>query len=398
MKVELLAPAGSMSKMQFAVEYGADAVYFAGNRFGLRAYADNFDLEQMQKAVDYLHSRGKKAYITVNIYAEEKDLSDLPEYAKALQRVGVDGVIISDMGVFSIFKENAPKLDLHVSTQANITNSAAAKLWVSLGAKRLVLARETSLNDIRKIRDAISDDIELESFVHGAMCIAYSGRCLLSSFFTERSGNKGECVQCCRWEYDLVEKSRNEALRIHEDDRGTYLLSSKDLCMIEHIKELIDAGVTSMKIEGRMKSEYYVAGVVNAYRRAIDDAVNGKPYNKELTEELEKISHRGYTTGFYYDERGGVTNEPRPFATYKFVAIADGSENGYATVEMRNRFEVGEELEVLSPTDTFNKKLIVTEIQDDKGNMLKVADKVQAKLKIKTDLPLQKYDILRKRI
>lgn len=397
-KIELLAPAGNMNKLRTAINFGADAVYVAGKRFGLRAYADNFTSDELREAVTYVHSLGKKLYVTVNVYATDGDLPDLPDYAKELRDIGADGAIISDLGVFATFKQHAPGLDLHVSTQANVTNSAAAKMWADMGATRIVLARETSVEDIKKIRAALPDGVEIEAFVHGAMCIAYSGRCLLSSYFTDRSGNKGECVQCCRWEYDLVEKSRGEKLPIEEDANGTYLLSSKDLRMIDKMDDLINAGVTSMKIEGRIKSEYYVAGAVNAYRRAIDDAISGKPFNPALLEETEKISHRGYTTGFYYGERGGKTGEHELTATHSFIATVDGYDKGTATVEMRNRFKVGDELEVLSRGDAFNKTFTVTEITDGEGKSVTVADKVQAKLKIAVPFELAPHDILRRKI
>lgn len=397
-KIEILSPAGNMNKLKTAFAYGADAAYIAGKKFGLRAYADNFSDEEIAEAAAYAHALGKKLYITVNIYADEFDLDGIPSYARTLERAGADGVIVSDIGVFSLVREAAPSLELHVSTQANVTNSAAAKSWAKLGAKRIVLARETSIAEISRIRSALPEDIELEAFVHGAMCIAYSGRCLLSSYFTDRAGNKGECVQCCRWEYDLIEKSRNERIGIEEDSRGTYILSGKDLCMIEHLGDLIAAGVTSLKIEGRVKTEYYVAGITNAYRRALDDALSGRTFDKSLLAETEKVSHRGYTTGFYYGEKGGGTGELRPTATHVFIANVLGSGNGYAEVEMRNRFAVGDELEVLSPGKCFGKTLTVTGMTDSEGKEIKVADKVQAKVRIRTDLPLAPYDILRKRV
>ena len=396
-KTELLAPAGNMNKLKTAAYFGADAVYAAARKFGLRAYSDNFTSEELKTAADFLHSLGKKLYVTVNIYADDGDIAGLPVFARELALIGADGVLVSDLGVFSVFREHAPALDLHVSTQANVTNSEAAKAWAKLGAKRIVLARETRLVDIRRIRDAIPSDVEIEAFVHGAMCIAYSGRCLLSSYFTGRSGNKGECVQSCRWEYGLTELSRGETLRAEEDGRGTYVLSSKDLRMIDKLGELIEAGADSLKIEGRMKSEYYVAGVTNAYRRALDAYENGKPYPEYLTAETEKISHRGYTTGFYYGERGGETGEPKPTATYDFIATVESVSDGRAVVEMRNRFAAGDELEVLSPTDSFGKTFTVTEITDADGLHTECADRVQAKYVISTDIPLNKYDILRKK-
>ncbi len=396
-KTELLAPAGNMNKLRTAAYFGADAVYAAARRFGLRAYTDNFTVEELKIAADFLHTLGKKLYVTVNIYADDGDISEMPAFARELALTGADGVLVSDLGVFSVFRENAPSLDLHVSTQANVTNSAAAATWAGLGAKRIVLARETRLDDIRRIRDALPSDVEIEAFVHGAMCIAYSGRCLLSSYFTDRSGNKGECVQSCRWEYGLTELSRGETLRAEEDSRGTYVLSSKDLRMIDRLGELINAGVNSLKIEGRVKSEYYVAGITNAYRRALDAFESGLPYPEYLTEETEKISHRGYTTGFYYAERGGSTGEPKPTATYDFTATVESYDGEAATVEMRNRFSVGDELEVLSPTEAFGKKFTVTDITDENGNKCVVADKVQGKYILKTEVPLRKYDILRKK-
>lgn len=396
--IELLAPAGNFNKLKTAFAFGADAVYAAGKQFGLRAFADNFTVEELASAAEFVHSLGKKIYVTVNIYADDGDLDGIRSYAKQLYAAKVDAAIISDIGVFTIFKEVAPDLELHVSTQANVTNSAAAKAWVSLGAKRIILARETTINDIRLIRDAIDDNIEIEAFVHGAMCIAYSGRCLLSSYFTDRAGNKGECVQCCRWEYDLIETTRKGALPISEDARGTYILSSKDLCMIDHLSELIDAGVTSMKVEGRIKSEYYVAGVVNAYRRALDAALRGEICPQELIDETQKISHRGYTTGFFLGEKGGTTGENKPTASHNFVAVVDSYSDGKAVVEMRNRFSVGDELEVLSPTDSFNKRFIVNKIVDEQGTEITVADKVQAKLTIDCPVKLASCDILRKKI
>ncbi len=397
-KTELLAPAGNMNKLRTAFRFGADAVYVGGKRFGLRAFADNFTTDELSAATEFTHSLGKKIYVAVNVYATDGDLNELPEYARSLAETGVDGAIVSDLGVFSVFRKNAPDLPLHVSTQANVTNSAAAQMWADLGASRIVLARETTMDDIKKIRDSLPENVEIEAFVHGAMCIAYSGRCLLSSYFTDRSGNKGECVQCCRWEYDLTEKSRGERLTIEEDANGTYLLSSKDLRMIEHVGELINAGVTSMKIEGRVKTEYYVAGVVNAYRRAIDDALAGKPFDPALLEETEKISHRGYTTGFYYGERGGKTGERELSATRTFIATVEDYRDGVATVEMRNRFKTGDELEVLSSGEAFNKTFVVTKITDMNGEKVDVADKVQAKLKIAVPFALSRDDILRKKI
>lgn len=393
---ELLAPAGNMDKLMTAVRFGADAVYAAADRYGLRAFADNFTTEALGEAARLLHALGKKLYVTVNIYADERDIAGLPAFAEELAATGADGVLVSDLGVFSIMRRYAPGLPLHVSTQANVTNSEAAKMWADLGASRIVLARETRLADIPAIKAA--SGAEIEAFVHGAMCIAYSGRCLLSGYFTGRSGNRGECVQSCRWEYGLTELSRGETLPAEEDGRGTYILSSRDLCMIAHLRELADAGVDSVKIEGRMKSEYYVAGIVNAYRRALDDMAAGRPFDERLIEETEKVSHRGYTTGFYFDEKGGATGEPRPRATYDFVAVAaEDCENGTLVVEMRNRFEKGDTLEILSPTGISGMTFEVTDMTGEDGRDITVADRVCEKVRLRCGLPVGKYDILRRK-
>ena len=292
--MELLAPAGTFEKMQTAFYFGADAVYFAGKKFGLRAFAGNFTDNEIIKATQYAHKLGKKVYITINILAHESDFDGLKEYLCELEKAKVDAVIVSDLGIIEYIKEFAPSLTIHVSTQANILNSYAIKFMARLGIKRIILARELSIEEIKKIRANIPSDIELECFVHGAMCISYSGRCLLSNYLTGRDSNRGACAQCCRWEYTITEKSRKgEQYEIQEDERGTYILNSKDLNMIEHLKELEDAGITSIKIEGRMKSPYYVANVVNAYRRALDLKENiSQEQMTLLKDELNKTSHR----------------------------------------------------------------------------------------------------------
>ena len=392
--VELLAPAGTMLKLKTAFRFGADAVYFAGKKFGLRAFAGNFEESEIEDAVKYAHSIGKKVYITVNILAHEADFDGLEEYIKYLAACKVDAVIVADVGIIKLIREVAPNLEIHVSTQANVTNSYSAKFFADMGVKRIVLARELSLEEIKKIRQNIPDNIELEAFVHGAMCISYSGRCLLSNYFTGRDSNRGACVQACRWEYSITEKSRQgEQFPIEEDARGTYILNSKDLCMLKHISELEKAGVTSFKIEGRMKSEYYVACVVNAYRRALD--------GEEIDiSEVEKTSHRKFTTGFYFGERNKECYESSsPVQTHEFVAIVtEDARNGYVQLEQRNRFRLGDELEVLSPDENFNKTFIVTEIRNENGESVEDAKKVQEKLYIKTDLSLKQGDILRIKI
>ncbi len=398
--LELLAPAGTMDKLKTAFYFGADACYFAGTKYGLRAYAGNFTDDNLKESVEYAHKMGKKAYITVNIIAHNEDFDGMADYIRFLDSIKVDGVIVADIGIIKLIRETCPNLPVHVSTQANITNKYSAKFFCDLGVTRLVLARELSVKEIKEIRDYIPKEVEIEAFVHGAMCISYSGRCLLSNYMCGRDSNKGACVQACRWEYTIHEKSRdNEEYPIYEDNRGTYILNSKDLNMLQHIKELEDAGVTSLKIEGRMKSVYYVATVVNAYRRAIDSLGTGASTD-QLMAELNKTSHRKYTTGFYYGSNDKECLESSsPVQTHEFMAVVIGkNENGKVLIEQRNRFKVGDTLEVLSPTDTFNKTILVTPMTDEKGQEVVDALGVQQKLYLTTDLQLQPGDILRKQI
>ena len=397
--IELLSPAGDMEKLKTAINFGADAVYFAGKKFGLRAFAGNFEDDEIVEAVNFCHERGKKCYVTINIIARNKDFEGLKEYLEFLQSINVDGVIVADIGVASFVRKYAPNIELHISTQANIINKYSAQLMVELGAKRIVLARELTLSEIREIRECLPKEIEIECFVHGAMCISYSGRCLLSNYINGRDSNQGACVQACRWEYLITEKSRNgQKYEIQEDEKGTYILNSKDLCMIEHVRELIDAGVNSFKIEGRMKSPYYVATVTNAYRRKIDAVLNGEEDDFNYLEELEKTSNRKFTTGFYYPgENKENIDSSMPSQTHDFIAVVlEETENG-ALIEMRNRFRVGEELEVLSPSDNFNKIIKVASLTNQKGEEVVDAKNVQEKLYIKTNLKLLPGDILRKK-
>ncbi len=398
-KIELLSPAGDMEKLKTAFYYGADAVYMAGKKFGLRAFSSNFDEDELKESVDYAHKLGKKCYITLNILAHNVDFEGLEEYVKYLDEIKVDAVIVSDIGIMSVVKKVAPKMEIHISTQANITNKYSAMEFVKLGAKRLILARELSIDEIKEIREFIPKDITIETFVHGAMCISYSGRCLLSNYLTGRDSNRGACVQACRWEYMIRERSREDYMEIQEDNQGTYILNSKDLCMIEHIKELYDAGVRSFKIEGRMKSPYYVATVTNAYKRAIEDFYNDKSFDKSLMAELEKTSHRKYTTGFYFhsDDKENLESS-NPVQSFEFVAkVKEDAKNGYSLIEQRNRFKVGDKLEILSPNNTFNKEIIVEELKNTEGAKVEDAYKVQQPLYLKTDLPLKENDILRKK-
>lgn len=397
--MEILSPAGNMEKLKTAIYFGADAVYVAGKKFGLRAFAGNFDENELKEAVNFVHSNGKKIYVTVNIVAHNSDFDGLDEYLKFLEKIGVDAIIVSDIGIICLAKQVAPKLEIHVSTQANVTNKYVAKFYADLGAKRIVIARELSINEIKEIRDFLPNEIELEAFVHGAMCISYSGRCLLSNYLTGRDGNRGACVQACRWEYTICEKSRcGNGYEIQEDNRGTYILNSKDLNMISHLKELEEAGVSSLKIEGRMKSSYYVANITNAYRRALNLLKKGEEFDSKLYDETMKSSHRNYATGFYFGSPEQNLETSMPVATHEFIALVlEDEKDGKVLVEMRNRFEKGDELEVLSPNETFNKKLVVSKILTSQGEEIETAKNVQEKLFLETGLPLKAGDILRKK-
>lgn len=395
--MELLAPAGNFEKFLTAMHFGADAVYLAGGRFGLRAFAGNFSQEEMAEAVKIAHEKQKKVYVTLNIIAKDKDFEGLEQYLKFLQEISVDAVIVADLGMVAYIREHAPLLDVHVSTQANIINSYSARLMVGLGAKRLILARELSLEEIRQIRQSIPPEIEIEVFVHGAMCMAYSGRCLLSNYLTGRDSNHGECVQACRWKYMVREVSRQDELEVQEDEHGSYIFNSKDLNMISHLQELADIGVNSIKIEGRMKSAYYVATVTNAYRRALD-MLPEKPTEK-LVAELEKASHRRYTTGFYFgDEEKQFVQDSMPVQDSEFVAVVSkDAKDGVVEVEMRNRFSVGDTLEILSANDkAWGEKLVVSEIENLAGEKLDCSKVVQERVKIPCKFDLLAGDILRR--
>lgn len=399
---ELLAPAGNRNKLNTAFYFGADAVYVGGADFGLRAYADNFTDGQLADAITYAHMLGKKVYVAVNIFASNADFPALADYFRFLESAGADAAIITDAGVIDLCKKVAPKLEIHLSTQANTTNGYAVKFWAGQGVSRVVLARELSLKDIVEIRQ-MNPDVELEVFVHGAMCISYSGRCLLSNYLADRNANRGQCVQACRWEYAIAEKKRTQnPLTITEDARGTYILNSKDLNMLGHIGELMDAGVDCFKIEGRMKSEYYVASVVNAYRRTIDflkTAGTDKPVPDEYVRELQKVSRKGYTTGLYYGGESNVCLEnSKPDDGYVFVAEVQGYDERQdaVIVNQRNRFYEGERLEILSPDGHLNGLLPADEIYDEQGNRVSDCKLVQQKLFIKSDIKLNRLDILRR--
>lgn len=401
-KPELLAPAGNFSKLKTAVYYGADAVYIGGKSFSLRALSDNFTDEEIARAVEYAHKRNVKVYVTVNIFAKNSDFDKAKEYFKFLYSVGVDAVLITDIGLIDLCKEVAPDLPIHLSTQANTLNKYAVRAWKNYGLERVVLARELSLAEIAEIREFVPD-IELEAFAHGAMCISYSGRCLLSNYLNGRDSNRGECVQACRWSYELREKNKGgEYYPIEEDERGSYILNSKDLNMISHIDEMVDAGVISLKIEGRMKSEYYLATVINAYRRAIDEYCKiGDKYkeNSMFYDELIKTSHRAFTTAYTLGDNFDTVNysDSQSVGEKQFIAVVTkGTAGGYTEIEMRNRFKKSDVLEILSPSENFNKTFVVNEMYDEDGNEIVDAKIVQQKIRIKCEYDLREGDILRK--
>ncbi len=404
-KPELLAPAGDLERLKIAVLYGADAVYIGGEAYSLRAKAKNFDKETMAEGIRFAHDHGAKVYVTANIYAHNADFEGMADYFREIYELGADAVLVSDLGVFSVAKEAAPNLEIHVSTQANNTNYQSAKMWYQLGAKRVVVARELSLKEIGEIREKIPADMEIEAFVHGAMCISYSGRCLLSNYLSNRDANKGACAHPCRWKYHLVEETRpGQYMPIEENERGTYIYNSKDLCMIDHIPDLVNAGVVSLKIEGRMKTPFYVGTVIKAYRRAIDDYFTDPMcYEKNLplyVDEVSKASHRAYTTGFYYGKPDGneqIYTNNSYIRSYDFIGIVQSEQDtdGYAWIEQRNKFSVGEEIEVLSAKgESFS--MVVTEMRNEEGEAVESAPHPQEKLRIKFTRPVQPFDMMRK--
>mgnify|MGYP004498251727 FL=1 len=403
-KPELLAPAGNMEKLKMALLYGADAVYLGGKAFGLRAFGGNFTNEELQEAVDFAHKLGKKIYVTVNIFPHNSDIAKLPAYLTLLNEIKVDAILVADLGVFTLAKEYAPDVELHISTQANNTNWAAVNAWAELGASRVVLAREMSLEEVKEIREKCS--VELEMFVHGAMCISYSGRCLMSNYLTGRDANRGSCAQPCRWNYALVEEKRpGQYFPVLEDERGTYIFNSKDMCLLPYLPDVIASGVDSLKIEGRMKSVHYAASVVKAYREAIDSyfaAPEQFEIKKEWVEELDKVSHRAYTTGFYY---GRPTEKDQIYGTSSYTQTSDfvglvldyDEKTGFATVEQRNNMKVGQEIEIFQP-HLAGYRQILQEMYNDEGEAIQVAPHPQQIVKIRMDRPVEPYGILRRDI
>ena len=404
-KTELLIPAGSLDVLKTAVIYGADAVYLGGEAFGLRAKAKNFTNEEIMEGIKFAHDHGVKVYITANILAHNDDLAGVEEYFEELKTIRPDALIISDPGVFTIAKRVLPDMEIHISTQANNTNYGTYLFWHELGAKRVVSARELSLKEIKEIREHIPEDMEIESFIHGAMCISYSGRCLLSNFFTGRDANQGACTHPCRWKYSVVEETRpGEYMPVYENERGTYIFNSKDLCMIEHVPEMIDAGIDSFKIEGRMKTALYVATVARTYRKAIDDYLeNPEKYKANMEwykEEIGKCTYREFTTGFYF---GKPTSETQIYDSntyvknYIYLGTAEERDaRGFAKIEQKNKFSVGETIEIMKP-DGRNISALVCGIYTEEGESRESAPHPKQVLYIDLDGEVEQYDILRKK-
>lgn len=404
-KPELLAPGGSLEKLKIAIDYGADAVYIGGEAFSLRVAAENFSLADIKEGLKYAHDRGKKVYLTANIIPHNKDIDEFEDYIDEIRPLGFDGILVSDPGMFEIVREKAPELPVHISTQANNTNYRSALMWHKLGAERVVLAREMSFEEIAEIRAKTPSDLELEAFVHGAMCISYSGRCLLSNYMAGRDSNQGFCAHPCRWNYKLVEEKRpNQYMDIVENERGTFIFNSKDLCMIEHIPEIIKSGITSLKIEGRVKTPYYVATVVGAYRREIDRYFKDPKnyvFNKAEYDELCKVSHRPYTTGFYYgktDENSQVYTSSSYIRDYDLVGIVldYDEQTKTAKITQRNRFFRGDEIEIMRPMQPFFTQTI-DKITGENGENIEAANHAEQILYIKTDFEAPKGSMLRKK-
>lgn len=401
-KPELLAPAGNLEKLKMAILYGADAVYLGGKRFGLRAYGGNFTKEEMAEGIAYAHARGKKVYVTANIFPHNNDINEVLPYLRELVEVKADAVLVSDLGLFTLIRKEVPELEVHISTQANNTNWAAVKAWSDLGAQRVVLARELSFKEIQEIRD--KNSVELEMFVHGAMCMSYSGRCLISNYMTGRDSNKGACAQPCRWKYALSEEKRpGQFFPITEDEYGTYFFNSKDMCLLPYLPDIISCGVDSLKIEGRMKSVHYVASVVSAYRRAIDSYFEDPEHftvKQEWIDELNKVSHREYTSGFSY-HKTDVNDQIYTNNSYEYTSDFVGlvldydKETKTATIQQRNHMTVGQEIEFFLPSGELFKH-VITEMFDDTGASIEVAPHPQQIITMIMPRDVEPYTILRR--
>ncbi len=403
--VELLVPAGNLETLKVAVNYGADACYIGGENYGLRAKADNFTIEEIKAGVAYAHKRGAKVYVTANIFAHNYDIEGMRKYFEELKNTGIDAVLISDPGIFMLAKEVMPDMEIHISTQANNTNYLTYNFWYKMGAKRVVTARELSLVEIKQIRENIPDDMEIESFMHGAMCISYSGRCLLSSYFTGRDANRGACTHPCRWKYHIVEETRpGEYMPVNEDDRGTYIFNSKDLCMIEHIPEMLDAGIDSFKIEGRMKTALYIATVARTYRKALDDYKESEEkYRSNMDyykSEISKCTYRQFTTGFYFgktDSETQIYDNNTYIKNYTYIGTVDDiTKDGLAAFTQKNKFSVGEEIECMA-FDGSNITSRVLQIYNEKAEPVDSAPHPKQQLFVKFDVTPEKGMVLRRK-
>lgn len=398
-KPELLAPAGDMERLKMAVLYGADAVYLAGTSFGMRSFAGNFSPEELPGAVKFAHDHGVKVHVTVNTMPRNEELKALPAHLELLNASGVDALIIADLGVFQAAKKYAPSCERHISTQMSIANYACAAAWYEMGAKRVVLARELSLEEIRTIRENTPKELEIETFAHGAMCVSYSGRCLLSNYMTGRDSNRGACAQPCRYQYALMEEKRpGEYFPVFEDEKGTYIMNSRDMCMIDHIDDLMDAGVDCLKIEGRAKSAYYAAIVTGAYRHVIDDVAQGRPVDPVWRDEVEHVSHRRYSTGFFYGQPGQYYENSRYIRDWQVCAvITDCDANGMATLSLRNKFTAGDVVEIVGP-DLRPFAMTVPEMQDEQGNLLTQPRNPQMVFKMQLPGPVPAYSLVRRSV
>ena len=401
--MELLAPAGDMERLEFALRYGADAVYLAGQRYGMRASPGNFDETGLRQAVQMAHGCGVRVYLACNSILRNADVEALPAFLEFAQEIGIDALILADLGAFALAKKYAPRVARHVSTQAGVLNTQAARAWYDLGAKRVVLAREMRLNEIADLRANVSRELEIEVFVHGAMCVSFSGRCLLSQYLTGRDANQGDCAQPCRWKYQLTEEHRpGEQMEILSGSGGTHIMNARDLCMIDYLPELHSAGVNSLKIEGRAKSFYYAAVVTNAYRKAVDAAQASIPLDSIWRDEVEKVSHRAYETGFFYDtDRSGggqYTQDALYIRKCEVVGVVEScNADGLAHVSQRNRFFIGDTLELLTPNDK-PQSFVVTELFDEHGRAIESAPHPKMGLRLQLPQAAERHAILRKNI
>ena len=398
-KLELLSPAGDMERLKMSVLYGADAVYLAGTSFGMRSFAGNFTPEELPKAVEFAHSHGVKVHVTVNTMPRNEEVCHLPAYLEQLDAAGVDALIVADLGAFTLAGKYAPHCERHISTQQSIANYECANAWYDLGAKRVVLARECSLDEIRTIREKTPKELEIETFGHGAMCVSYSGRCLLSNYMTGRDSNRGACAQPCRYQYALMEEKRpGEYFPVYEDEKGTYILNSRDMCMIDHLKDLMDVGIDCIKIEGRAKSAYYAAIVTGAYRHCIDDVFAGKEIDPIWRDEVDHVSHRIYSTGFYYGFPGQYTENSRYIREWQVCAIVEScDENGLALCSLRNKFAEGDELEAVGP-DLKPFAFHAGNMTDEDGNALCEPRTPQMKFYLPLPKQVPPYTILRRSV